>query len=139
MPWVKAMTLQAILAAASRSRINATQLYTSGTSLSEALRWATAVAAGGSIVVAGSLYLVPDVLRLLRDTEKLKTHGRTKGRIDKLMRDGTGNGGARVQPPTPGTQFMPCLLSGGLIFLYCLGTAPAHVARSNALGSLNAR
>jgi hypothetical protein len=35
--------------------------------------------------------------------------------------------------------FMPCLLSGGLIFLYCLGTAPAHVAHSNALGSLSAR
>jgi hypothetical protein len=35
--------------------------------------------------------------------------------------------------------FMPCLLSGGLIFLYCLGTAPAHVAYSNALGSLSAR
>jgi hypothetical protein len=36
-------------------------------------------------------------------------------------------------------RFMPCLLSGGLIFLYCLGTAPAHVAHSNALGSLSAR
>jgi hypothetical protein len=35
--------------------------------------------------------------------------------------------------------FMPCLLSSGFDSLYCLGTAPAHVARSNALGSLNTR
>jgi hypothetical protein len=34
---------------------------------------------------------------------------------------------------------MPCLLSSGFDSLYCLGTAPAHVARSNALGSLNTR
>ena len=36
-------------------------------------------------------------------------------------------------------RFMPCLLSSGFDSLYCLGTAPAHVARSNALGSLNTR
>jgi hypothetical protein len=35
--------------------------------------------------------------------------------------------------------FMPCLLSSGFDSLYCLGTAPAHIARSNALGSLNTR
>jgi hypothetical protein len=35
--------------------------------------------------------------------------------------------------------FMPCLLSSGFDSLYCLGTALAHVARSNALGSLNTR
>jgi folylpolyglutamate synthase/dihydrofolate synthase len=72
MPWVEAMTPQAILAAASRSGIDAAQLHNADTGLSEALRWATTVAAGGSIVVAGSLYLVSDVLRLLRDTEELK-------------------------------------------------------------------
>ncbi|KAI9712527.1 MAG: hypothetical protein M1812_006836 [Candelaria pacifica] len=36
-----------------------------------ALRWATKIAAGGPLVVAGSLYLVSDVMRLLRDKEDI--------------------------------------------------------------------
>ena len=73
MPWVEAMAPQDILAAASTSGIAATQLHNSGTDVSGALRWAATVAAGGPIVVAGSLYVVSDVLRLLRDAEQRKS------------------------------------------------------------------
>jgi folylpolyglutamate synthase/dihydropteroate synthase len=47
-------------------------MYNAGSDVSGALRWAATVAAGGPIVIAGSLYLVSDVLRLLRDAERLK-------------------------------------------------------------------
>jgi folylpolyglutamate synthase len=73
MPWVEAMAPQDILAAASASGIDTTQLYNANSDLSGALRWAATVAAGGPMVIAGSLYLVSDVLRLLRDAEQLKT------------------------------------------------------------------
>ena len=73
MPWVEAMAPQDILAAASASGIDTAQMHNSGTDVSGALRWAATVAAGGPIVVAGSLYLVSDVLRLLRDAEQLKS------------------------------------------------------------------
>jgi folylpolyglutamate synthase len=72
MPWVQAMAPQEILGVASASGIDATQLHNSGSDILGALRWATAVAEGGPIVIAGSLYLVSDVLRLLRDADQLK-------------------------------------------------------------------
>lgn len=72
MPWVEAMATEDILAAAATSGIDTSQLHNSGNSLSDALRWAATVANGGPIVVAGSLYLVSDLLRLLRDAENFK-------------------------------------------------------------------
>jgi folylpolyglutamate synthase len=72
MPWVEAMAPQDILAAASASGIATTQLYNADSDLSEALRWAATVADKGPMVIAGSLYLVSDVLRLLREAEQLK-------------------------------------------------------------------
>lgn len=72
MPWVKAMDTAEILTAASGAGVGASQLYNSGNDISGALRWAATVADGGPIVVAGSLYLVSDVLRLLRDSKQSK-------------------------------------------------------------------
>jgi folylpolyglutamate synthase/dihydrofolate synthase len=74
MPWVEPMAPQDILAAASASGVDATQLYNAEATLSGALRWAATVANGGPIVISGSLYLVSDVLRLLRDAEQMKRH-----------------------------------------------------------------
>jgi folylpolyglutamate synthase/dihydrofolate synthase len=73
MPWVQAMATQDILAAAAASGIDANLLYNSGSDVPGALRWATTVAEGGPLVIAGSLYLVSDVLRLLREAEKEKS------------------------------------------------------------------
>ena len=72
MPWVQAMASSDILAAASASGVSASHLYDSSNDISGALRWAATVADGGPVVVAGSLYLVSDVLRLLRDSEQSK-------------------------------------------------------------------
>ena len=69
MPWVQAMPSQDILAASSASGIGVPQQYDAGTDVLGALRWAVTTAARGPIVIAGSLYLVSDVLRLLRDAE----------------------------------------------------------------------
>jgi dihydrofolate synthase len=71
MPWVEAMTPQDILSAAAAVGVNATLLHDAGSDLSSALRWTATVANGGPMVIAGSLYLVSDVLRLLRDAERL--------------------------------------------------------------------
>lgn len=73
MPWVEAMDPQDILAAASAAGIDASRLQNAGSDVSGALRWATTVADGGPLVIAGSLYLVSDVLRLLRNAELLKS------------------------------------------------------------------
>lgn len=73
MPWVEATAPHDILAAASACGIDTKQLRDSDSDLSGALRWAAAVADGGPMVIAGSLYLVSDVLRLLRDAEQLRS------------------------------------------------------------------
>jgi folylpolyglutamate synthase len=67
------MATQDILAAAAASGVDANLLYNSGSDVPGALRWATTVAEGGPLVIAGSLYLVSDVLRLLREAEKEKS------------------------------------------------------------------
>jgi dihydrofolate synthase len=72
MPWIEAMAPQGILTAAAACGIDTTQLHDSDGDLSGALRWAAAVSNGGPMVIAGSLYLVSDVLRLLRDADQLK-------------------------------------------------------------------
>jgi folylpolyglutamate synthase/dihydrofolate synthase len=73
MPWVQAMASLDILTAVSGRGVKPSQQYNAGTDISGALRWAVTVAAGGPIVIAGSLYLVSDVLRLLRDAEQVQT------------------------------------------------------------------
>ena len=73
MPWVEAVAPQDILSAALASGIDASLLHNAGSDISGALRWAATVAGGGPLVIAGSLYLVSDVLRLLRDVEHLKS------------------------------------------------------------------
>lgn len=73
MPWVQAMSPEEILAASTASGVDTTQLHNSYSDISGALRWAATVADGEPIVVAGSLYLVSDVLRLLRDAERIRS------------------------------------------------------------------
>lgn len=73
MPWVGAMAPEDILAAVSAAGIDPNLLHNSGTDISGALRWAATVAEGGPLVIAGSLYLVSDVLRLLRSAEQVKS------------------------------------------------------------------
>jgi folylpolyglutamate synthase/dihydrofolate synthase len=70
MPWVEAMAPQDILAAASAFGIDTSLLHNAGSDISGALRWAVTAAEGGPLVIAGSLYLVSDVLRLLRNAEQ---------------------------------------------------------------------
>jgi dihydrofolate synthase len=72
MPWVQAMTSEDILSFVTACGLDTTQLHDSGKDISAALRWAIIVADRGPIVIAGSLYLVSDVLRLLRNAEELK-------------------------------------------------------------------
>lgn len=72
MPWVKPELAAEILDSAAKAGIGRSQLHDSGKDLSGALRWAAEVANGGPLVIAGSLYLVSDVLRLLRNAEEIK-------------------------------------------------------------------
>jgi dihydrofolate synthase len=72
MPWVKSMESHLILTAASTVGLDQSQQCNAGSDLPAAMRWATEVSAGGPLVIAGSLYLVSDVLRLLRKTEQPK-------------------------------------------------------------------
>lgn len=71
MPWVQAMAAGDILHRASHLGIEASQQYNAGEDLSGALRWAAEAAAGDALVIAGSLYLASDVLRLLQKAESL--------------------------------------------------------------------
>lgn len=71
MPWVNAMDPSEILAAAEAVGVQQSQRYDAGYEVAGALRWATEAASGGPLVIAGSLYLVSDVLRLLRRADNL--------------------------------------------------------------------
>lgn len=69
MPWVKAQRGD-VLAAAARAVVSTPKalcVQDCGPDVLSALRRASEAAAGGPLVVAGSLYLVGDVLRLLQD------------------------------------------------------------------------
>jgi len=72
MPWVVPMESMQVLSAATSSGVKQSQLFNAGADLSGALRWACEVASGGPIVIAGSLYLVSDVLRHLRRANHLQ-------------------------------------------------------------------
>ena len=73
MPWVSPMPSEDILAASTAAGIDVLHQHDAGANISAALRWAVTAATGGPIVIAGSLYLVSDVLRLLRDAETMKS------------------------------------------------------------------
>ncbi|KAL9097346.1 MAG: hypothetical protein Q9165_000773 [Trypethelium subeluteriae] len=68
MPWVKTMSPQVLLSTAAQNRLLDGQ-SNSRESVLEALQLATALANGGPLVVAGSLYLVGDIMRALRDVK----------------------------------------------------------------------
>jgi folylpolyglutamate synthase len=70
MPWVTP-TNAAELASAIRSIDGIGQVESFEGSLLPAIHWASQVAHDAPLVIAGSLYLVSDVLRLLRDAQKL--------------------------------------------------------------------
>ncbi|RFU27928.1 hypothetical protein B7463_g8415, partial [Scytalidium lignicola] len=72
MPWVEPMAPQDILAASSRVGVDASQQFDSTSNISNALQWAVETAKGGPLVIAGSLYLVSDVLRMCRNAEQLQ-------------------------------------------------------------------
>lgn len=72
MPWVQPTDPQEILTAASVLGVDGSRHYDGGSDISGALRWAAETAASGPLVIAGSLYLVSDVLRLLRKAENIK-------------------------------------------------------------------
>lgn len=72
MPWVNPMAPSDILSVASGVGVLTSQQYDAGMDVAAALRWATEVASGGPLVIAGSLYLVSDVLRLLRRASLLQ-------------------------------------------------------------------
>ncbi|KAI0171131.1 Mur ligase [Pestalotiopsis sp. NC0098] len=65
MPWVQPMKREDILNSAGSA--NPGSQYDAGAHIQDAMRWASSTANGGPLVIAGSLYLVSDVLRLLRD------------------------------------------------------------------------
>jgi len=66
MPWVKATDPRELLRVARRHGIDTTFLHNGGGNVKGTLEWASETAEDGPIVIAGSLYLVSSVLRLLR-------------------------------------------------------------------------
>jgi len=72
MPWVQPTDPQEILIAASVFGVEESRQYNGGSNISGALRWAAETADSGPLVIAGSLYLVSDVLRLLRRAENIQ-------------------------------------------------------------------
>ncbi|KAL8766461.1 MAG: hypothetical protein Q9209_006755 [Squamulea sp. 1 TL-2023] len=71
MPWVSPVSSASILKVARSLAVKGSLQY-AGQDVFRALQLATETAAGDPIVIGGSLYLVSDVLRLLRDSECAK-------------------------------------------------------------------
>ncbi|PWY93750.1 dihydrofolate synthetase Fol3 [Aspergillus sclerotioniger CBS 115572] len=69
MPWVKANDPEEIVSCI-QSIAGIGQVQTFGDDIPAAINWACEEARGGSLVIAGSLYLASDVLRLLREAQK---------------------------------------------------------------------
>lgn len=69
MPWVQPTDPEGILDLARHFGIH--ELHNGLADISETLRWTSAKAGGGPVVIAGSLYLVSDILRLLRQFRSL--------------------------------------------------------------------
>lgn len=68
MPWVKAADPTDLLQLAVRYGIKDAVTHNAGDDVKEALTWASQAAGDGPLVIAGSLYLVSSVLRLLRES-----------------------------------------------------------------------
>lgn len=66
MPWVHPADPEGILDVAKQFGVQ--ESFNGQDDIQRTLQWAAAKAGGGSVVIAGSLYLVSDVLRLLRQT-----------------------------------------------------------------------
>lgn len=67
MPWVTPMKSEAILEAV--AQFSSQPQHNAESNLLGGLQWASKASGGGPMVIAGSLYLVSDVLRLLRDRQ----------------------------------------------------------------------
>ena len=67
MPWVNAAPVEEIIHTL-RSMKDLTGTWAMASNVTEALEWATVVSNGRPLVISGSLYLVSDVLRLIRST-----------------------------------------------------------------------
>jgi len=74
MPWVQPTEPQEILTVAAANGVNESCQFDAGNDVAGALRWAAETADSGPLVIAGSLYLVSDVLRLLRRAENIKAN-----------------------------------------------------------------
>lgn len=72
MPWVKAAD-PAELATCVQSIPGIQQVKKFDRNIPAAINWACDIAKGGPLVIAGSLYLVSDVLRLLRESQTTET------------------------------------------------------------------
>lgn len=68
MPWVKPADPAELLQVASRHGVKSEVSHDAGSDVKEALNWASQAAGDGPLVIAGSLYLVSSVLRLLRES-----------------------------------------------------------------------
>lgn len=68
MPWVKPENPSQLLHLAAQHGADSQKLYDAQDDVQDALVWASKTATDGPVVVAGSLYLVSSVLRLLRDS-----------------------------------------------------------------------
>ncbi|KAI2625662.1 FolC bifunctional protein [Hypoxylon sp. NC1633] len=70
MPWVKPNRSSDILDAAGECGIKVSSQFDASIDVRSALNWATQIAQEGPFVIAGSLYLVADVFRLLKSNEE---------------------------------------------------------------------
>lgn len=84
MPWVQAMETEDILTAVGAAGVSNNYRYNAGSDIPDALCWARTVADGGPIVIAGSLYLASDVLRLLRNAERWHEEWLNTGDVEKV-------------------------------------------------------
>jgi folylpolyglutamate synthase len=67
MPWVQATDPAELLQLAGQHGAEAAGLHNAGDDVKDALTWASKSAGDKPLVIAGSLYLVSSVLRLLRE------------------------------------------------------------------------
>ncbi|KAK5628904.1 hypothetical protein RRF57_004619 [Xylaria bambusicola] len=66
MPWVRPMKSAAILQTVDDTGISIQDRQDAQADVAQGLNWASKVSGGGPLVVAGSLYLVSDILKILR-------------------------------------------------------------------------
>ncbi|KAI1778619.1 FolC bifunctional protein [Hypoxylon cercidicola] len=69
MPWVNPTDSSKLLDAAEKCGIAFSSQFDASTDVRSALNWASRTAKGGPLVIAGSLYLVSDIFKLLRSNE----------------------------------------------------------------------